>query len=70
METLNQMQKRIQAFSIHSLYCREDGSFETNPNLIHKYCETYGSRLHIGENYASKQSGQKRRRSLLYVHGL
>lgn len=40
METLNQMQKRIQAFSIHSLYCRGDGSFETNPNLIHKVDET------------------------------
>ena len=39
METLNQMQKRIQAFSFHSLYCREDGCFETNPNLIHKVNE-------------------------------
>ena len=50
METLNQMQKRIQSFSIHSLYCREDGSFETNPNLIHKVDETGSLKPYYGNS--------------------
>lgn len=36
METLYEMRQRINRFSIHSLYCKEDGSFETHPNSIDK----------------------------------
>ena len=50
METLNQMQKRIQAFSIHSLYCREDVSFEPNPNLIYKVDETGALQPYYGNS--------------------
>ena len=39
METLQQMQQRILSFSIHSLYCREDGCFETHPNVKMKVDE-------------------------------